>query len=116
MSFGRSGTLILAFALLGCSSQESNAPDAAADASDDIDASPAICNFEQFQDAGGNGGACPMASPVLCFPECTTGGCTCRPGKNGKPVWECILDNSCFPECGPLDDCGAGTTGDGAGD
>ncbi len=55
------------------------------------------------------GDPCPKASALVCFQECTSGGCKCVAGPSG-PVWQCTTDTSCMP-CGtPLDaspDCSA---------
>jgi hypothetical protein len=97
----RSGALLLVLCALtgafGCS-PSGDAGDAGADASVTI-----IDVCDAFT---GVGTACPLASPVRCFPACEASGCFCEPGEGGA-VWACETDLSCVPDCGPLDDgCG----------
>jgi hypothetical protein len=58
------------------------------------------------------GAACPLPSPIRCFPLCQAGGCFCRVS-DGGPTWLCVTDLSCTPDCGPLDDaCAQNVPGD----
>lgn len=82
------------------------------EAGDEVgDASEApICM--QFSQAGD---PCPSASPVRCFPQCDSGGCSCVSLETGAPpVWVCRTDLSCVPD-GPEAEDAAGATeaGDG---
>jgi hypothetical protein len=65
--------------------------------SDDL-SEPLICT--EFTEAGA---PCPLASPVVCFAECVTGGCSCSATPQG-PRWVCQTDLSCLPDCAPIDD------------
>lgn len=59
------------------------------------------------------GDPCPKVSALVCFPECTNGGCKCVSSPSG-PVWECTTDTSCMPCAGPLADGSADCGDDGA--
>ena len=95
----------------GCSSNQTT-DDGGADAtSEPFD----LCS--QFTSVGD---PCPRVSALVCFPECTNGGCKCVAGPSG-PVWQCTTDTSCMPCGSPLDaspDCGAddGAVGDAGSD
>ena len=84
-----------------CTDNSGNSGDAGADSPVDI------CDLDAYT---GNGKACPLVSGRLCFQECEAGGCRCVASSSG-PVWSCTFDNSCFPDCGPLDDCGGPDAG-----
>jgi hypothetical protein len=75
-------------------------PDGALVPRDGGSAAPTPCDPDAFT---GVGTACPVVSPVLCFPVCEAGGCLCEQTPDG-PRWRCILDNSCLPACAPIDD------------
>ena len=51
----------------------------------------------------GVGSTCPLASPVVCFPMCEAGGCSCSDTPDG-PRWGCVTDRSCEQVCAPIDD------------
>jgi hypothetical protein len=86
---------LLAGAALGCTggkqSESEGGQDAAASVFDLCDAFTEV------------GAACPGPSPILCFPMCEAGGCTCSVSPSG-PRWTCATDLSCVPDCAPLDD------------
>jgi hypothetical protein len=118
---------IIALACLGtgaivvaCSSGSAPPPSDAGplvDATQVVDGEPEICT--EFTEAGA---PCSRVSPVRCFPECTTGGCSCTTSPSGAR-WTCTTDLSCVPDCAPLDDAcsqpqggdDGGATGDGGG-
>jgi hypothetical protein len=111
---------VAAAVVAACTSSDSGgAPDAASDVAD-VDGA-AICDVDQFIEAGGAGGQCPMVSAVRCFPCGDGGGCYCRPGQGGFR-WQCFIDTNdpnCVPESGPrYDDTGTGddASGDDASD
>jgi hypothetical protein len=62
-------------------------------------AEPVICT--EFTEPGS---PCPTPSPVVCFPECEAGGCSCRSVAGQGPIWVCVTDLSCMPDCAPSDD------------
>jgi hypothetical protein len=97
------GAVPLLLAAPSCSSNGAGPSDAATgDEPDGLgeDAEPILCT--EFTEAGA---PCPVPSPVRCFAECEAGGCYCREQGPGRPpVWECTVDLSCLPDCGPLDD------------
>ena len=76
-------------------------------AADGDAASPAsdLCDLDAFT---GSGMPCPIASPVVCFPECEAGGCSCTETASG-PRWSCVTDLSCTAPCAPIDDACAAT-------
>jgi hypothetical protein len=83
----------------GCTGGSSAEADAGADAGyRTID----ICDAFTGVDS-----VCPMASPVRCFAYCEAGGCYCSVTAAGAR-WSCVIDMSCTPDCGPLDDGCAG--------
>jgi hypothetical protein len=53
------------------------------------------------------GDPCGPAGSTICFVECDSGGCQCKPTASGGGVWTCKTDLSCVPESGPLDDTGS---------
>src|SRR5579859_6600594 len=94
---------------VACSAGSQAPSDAGApvDANALTDGEPAIC--AEFTEAGA---ACSRVSPVRCFAECVTGGCSCTATPAG-PRWTCITDLSCVPDCAPIDDaCGQPQSGD----
>jgi hypothetical protein len=108
-----SALLILAFALAGTSlaptacngSSSADGGEGGDESSGDdedtgpLEASePLICT--EFTEAGA---PCSLPSPVRCFPECETGGCSCTATAAG-PRWRCQTDLSCMPDCAPVDD------------
>jgi len=99
--------IVLAIASAACSRGG-----AVADAGED-GATPLLDICDAFTEVGT---ACPLASPVRCFPECEAGGCFCRATSEG-PRWACETDLSCVPDCAPIDDaCGVtGPAGDAGG-
>jgi hypothetical protein len=99
--FGLLGLLACA-ACAGCSTS-GEASDAGADAS--------VVVIDVCDAFTGVGTACPLESPVRCFPACEASGCYCRASTKGA-VWECVTDLSCVPDCGPLDDGCNGTAPD----
>ncbi len=46
----------------------------------------------------GSAPCCPAASPLVCFPMCEAGGCSCSATPNG-PRWSCVTDRSCEQVC-----------------
>jgi hypothetical protein len=68
------------------------------DATQVTDGEPEICT--EFTEAGA---PCSRVSPVRCFAECTTGGCSCQTTPAG-PRWTCVTDLSCVPDCAPVDE------------
>jgi hypothetical protein len=85
--------------MAGCSSDEA----APADAGPETAPGPEgdLCNG--FTSVGQ---PCAPVSNKACFPECEKGGCFCRAGQDGKGVWSCVTDLSCYPVAGPLEDTG----------
>ncbi len=83
----------------GCSSDDA----APADGGSDADAGPEIDLCNSFTSVGQ---PCAPVSNKACFPECEKGGCFCRAGQDGRGVWSCTTDLSCYPEAGPLEDTG----------
>jgi hypothetical protein len=74
--------------------------DAGADAGP-TDAEPPVIDLcDAFT---GVGTTCPLASPVVCFPMCEAGGCSCSDTPEG-PRWGCVTDRSCEQVCAPIDD------------
>ena len=61
---------------------------------------PDPCDLDAFTGAGM---PCGTASPLVCFPECEAGGCSCVETTAG-PRWSCVTDLSCLPACAPIDD------------
>lgn len=106
------GTLLATFSTGACSSDDTGAT---ADASSN-EAAVLLC--DTFK---GSGKPCSPVSDQRCFSMCATGGCKCVAG-NGGGVWQCTVDESCYPggpdfdaatdEGGLIGD--AGTTTDGA--
>jgi hypothetical protein len=97
----------VAIGAAGCNGGGSGGDGGPGDATTPPEDGPAICN--EFTDAGL---PCPQASPVLCFQQCTTGGCSCSETPAGR-VWVCHTDTSCLPDCAPIDDgCTQLPTGD----
>jgi hypothetical protein len=83
----------------GCSSDEAAPGDGGAEAAPGLDGD--LCN--SFTAVGQ---PCAPVSNTVCFPDCEKGGCFCHAGQDGKGVWSCTTDLSCYPEAGPLDDTG----------
>jgi hypothetical protein len=99
--FGLAAAITLASAGVDCSSGDDNSgDDGGGYVFDSYVEGPYFC--DDFTEVGA---PCPYASPTICFPLCTDGGCYCRQTANG-PVWQCDTDLSCLPESGPLDDSG----------
>jgi hypothetical protein len=83
----------------GDASGDAGAPPAAVDAAPDV---YGVCDtFTKVGDP------CGPAGSTICFVECDSGGCQCRPTASGGGVWTCKTDLSCVPEAGPLDDTGS---------
>jgi hypothetical protein len=102
--------LLLRAAAAGCATS-GDASDS--DADSDADASDMVVDVcDAFS---GVGTACPLESPVRCFPACEASGCYCRGAGDGA-VWMCDIDLSCVPDCGPLDDGCAASAGGGGGE
>jgi hypothetical protein len=97
---GALGTGVLAAALAACGGDHTSPPEPSE--AGPMDAGPAanLCDIDAFT---GVGTACPMASALVCFPECEAGGCTCEATAAG-PRWACVTDRSCLPSCAPIDD------------
>ena len=93
----------LAFVAVGCPS------DPAPDTSDggDVDAYSLADAASLCENFTHNGQPCSPVSPLVCFRQCVTDGCSCKgaPGGGGG-VWVCTTDFSCMPDGGPLDDSG----------
>jgi hypothetical protein len=85
--------------VLGCTSSNSSSSDDAGGVGDaaHVDAAAVCDTFTKVGDP------CSPAGPLVCFQECTTGGCTCKATASGG-VWECHTDTSCEPDGSPLDD------------
>jgi hypothetical protein len=105
--FGLAMGTCLAGAGLNCGSGDNGSGDDSGAAFDTYVEGPYLCDF--FTEVGA---PCPQASPNVCFPLCTDGGCYCVATASG-PVWECSTDLSCLPESGPLDDSGNNPPPDG---
>jgi hypothetical protein len=88
----------------GCGGNKATSPDAGiVDAAGSVD----LCDLDAFT---GVGTACPVASPVVCFPMCEAGGCSCDETPDG-PRWSCVTDLSCQAACAPTDDACAADAG-----
>jgi len=95
---------LLPFALLVSCGSSSGGSDGAVDAAGDATAD-VVTVCDEFTEVGA---PCSLASPLVCFPMCEAGGCSCRPTASG-PRWACTTDLSCVPDCAPIDEtCGAG--------
>jgi hypothetical protein len=94
---------------LSCHGGDTSAVDAASDTT-----AQAIDLCDAFS---GVDTSCPIASPLRCFALCEASGCFCRATPSG-PRWDCVIDLSCQPDCGPLDDgCApSAASDDGSGD
>ena len=99
----------LACACAGCSSGTKTSPDAGIVDADISDAAASVdpCDIDAFT---GVGTACRAPSPVVCFPLCEAGGCSCDETPDG-PRWSCVTDLSCQPACAPTDDACAAEAG-----
>ncbi|HTB75673.1 MAG TPA: hypothetical protein VK762_20620 [Polyangiaceae bacterium] len=97
-------TSLASLACAGCANHDSTEAEAGpADAQAPFDLCDAFT---------GVGTACPGASPLVCFPMCEAGGCSCSESPDG-PRWGCVTDVSCQPSCAPIegDACDETSTG-----
>lgn len=84
--------------MAGCSSDDP-ASDGDASAESGPPANVDLCN--EFTSVGEG---CAPVSNQVCFPLCANGGCFCRAGQDGKGIWSCTTDLTCFPDASPLED------------
>jgi hypothetical protein len=98
--FWACAVLVASSGELGCSNAANGSGGADAEYSTDGGTGQPFDLCDAFTTVGSS---CPAASPLLCFPMCDAGGCSCRESPRG-PEWACVTDVSCLPPCAPIDD------------